>query len=179
MSRNKLILGVLLLLVLLWGGFLYRDMRLEDEGHEEYGTPEVVVRGLDLERDVSGDVWVLHSKRAERYEKINRLEGIDVTFTTAQGDVWVMEAPEGTVTHDGSEIRLIDPSGRRQDEKDPVFWTAPVARWDGKEEIWFFPEGIHLWNESVDVQGSIGTLRPGGRIRLEKGVTVSWKRPER
>ncbi|MFP4483098.1 MAG: hypothetical protein ACLFN0_09950 [Thermovirgaceae bacterium] len=178
MNQKNLIIGAVALLVLLWIGLLYRDTRMTDEAHEEYGTPELVVRGLDLEREISGDVWVLHSMRAERYEKINRLESIEVIMTTANGDVWLVNAPEGTVTHDGGEIRLFDPLGRRKDEKKPLFWTAPEALWDGKKEVWFFSEGIHLWDDTVDVKGRVGTLRPGGKMRLEKGVTVSWKRPE-
>ncbi len=178
MNRKNLVIGGIILLVLLWGALLYRDMRLGVEEHEDYGTSEIVLRGLDLEREVSGDLWTLHAERAERYDKLNRLESIRVTLKTANGDAWLMEAPEGTVTHDGSEIRLIDPSGQRKDETRPLSWTAPVALWDGETERWFFPEGLTFWNENIEVEGVTGTLDPGGRIRLEKGATASWKKSE-
>lgn len=165
-------------MMLLWAGLVYRDIRMDDGGHEEYGTPELVVRGIDLEREVSGDVWVLHSERAERFETLNRLESVRVTLTTENGAVWVMEAPEGTVTDDARDIELSDPSGRLEDDAGPVFWEAPRARWDGRREVWVFPEGIHLWNEDVDVKGTAGTLRRGGTVRLEEGAAASWKRPK-
>ncbi|MGC9372871.1 MAG: hypothetical protein ACP5DY_06080 [Thermovirgaceae bacterium] len=177
MNRRNLVIGGVILLVLLWGGLLYRDMRLGVEEHEEYGTAEVVLRGLDLEREVSGDLWTLHAEKAERYEKLNRLESIRVTLETVRGDVWLMEAPEGTATDDGTDIRLFSLSARLKGKKRPVFWTAPLARWDGEAERWFFPEGIRLWSENVEVEGATGTLHPDGRIRLEKGATVSWQSP--
>ena len=179
MNRGKLLAVTFVLLALLWGALIYRDMGMDEGGHKEYGTPEVVLRGIDLEREVSGDVWVLHSERAERYESLNRLESIDVVFTTRDGKTWLMKAPEGTVTHDAGKIELVNPSGSSEDQPRPVFWKAPLARWDGEKEAWFFPDGLHLWNETVDVRGNTGTIRPGGEMILEKGVTVSWKRPER
>jgi len=179
MNRGKLMAVTFVFLALLWGVLIYRDMGMDEGGHKEYGTPEVVLRGIDLEREVSGDVWVLPSDRAGRYETLNRLESIDVVLTTSDGEIWLMKAPEGTVTHDAGKIELVNPSGSSEDQPAPVFWKAPLARWDGEKEAWFFPDGLHLWNETVDVRGNTGTIRPGGEMILEKGVAVSWKRPER
>lgn len=155
---------------------LRNDLLLPGRVREAEKT-QVLVENLELEREVSGDVFKVRAQQARKMEDERiEAESIDVDATLADGSRWEMKALSGNLQPRG-EIRLLDVSGRALRKDKNLEVTAKEAQWDPGARRWVFEGGVLLKHGSMAGGGQRGTADPNGRVSLMGEAWATWERP--
>jgi len=175
MNWKKALPLVAIVLFGLWSMMLYRDLKVVPGEQKRKDVPDVTLEDVEVQRDISGDLWTLQAERAQRFGEKNNLEVIRVKSSTKNGALWFMDAPKGTVTDDGKVAELWDVEGRAEKFTHPFSWRGKKAQWDQDGNRWLFPEGLSIEGKDFFAEGASGVVEMSGRVTLEGGAYARWE----
>ncbi|AER66320.1 hypothetical protein Tlie_0585 [Thermovirga lienii DSM 17291] len=175
MNWKKALPLVVLALSVLWAVMLYRDLNVTPGERKDKEVPDVTLEDVEVQRDISGDLWTLHAERAQRFGDKNNLELIKVKSVTKDGALWFMDAPRGTVTDDGKVAELWNVKGRAEKFNPPFSWKGKKAQWNQEGNCWLFPEGLSIEGRDFFAEGSLGVVEMSGKVTLEGGAYARWE----
>lgn len=180
--RNKktLVTVSVALGLLLFALGLARDLRMGNRVTDEKDTaPPVVVEGLDVDREMSGDLWSVKAVHVEQRGNVSDAESLDIVINTSGGTVWLVSADRGHVVETDEDITLYEAKGFVSSDVRPFFWKAPSAHWIPASETWMFDEGLEAWDDTVYLKGNKGIMPMSGDLRVEEGASVQWNEESR
>lgn len=174
--RRDRFLIVLLLGAAAAGFVLWRDLTLPQRALEKAKT-QVLVENLELEREISGDLFTVHAKEARKMQD-ERIEAssLDVGANLAGGGRWQMRAVSGSLEPSG-KILLSDVFARNLRKGTSLDVTAKEALWDPVRRQWDFAGGVLLRQGTMDAGGKSGVADPNGRVTLMGEAWATWERP--
>lgn len=174
MSRGKIRLTLAIAAIVFLAFYVRRDMRLVPEFSLD-NLPDVSVENLDFRRSIKSRDWRLRASKAEHdggliqvFEmKIDVTEpdsGRGIFLNAASGrfnekdDFLGARSIDGILTLDGRSVDVL----------------APSADYERSADIWFFNEGIELWDSGSYIKGGAAAMQSGGVLAIRKGAYASW-----
>jgi len=174
-NKKKLVAAGIALGFLLFALGLARDLRMGDRETDEKDTaPPVVVEGLDVDREMSGDLWSVKAVHVEQRGDVSDADSLDIVINTSGGTVWLISADRGHVVETDEDITLYEATGFVSSDVRPFFWKAPRAHWIPASETWLFDEGLEAWDDTVYLRGNKGIMPMSGDLSVEEGASVQW-----
>jgi hypothetical protein len=143
----------------------------------EKAKTQVFVENLELEREISGDLFTVHAKEARKMQN-ERIEAssLEVGANLAGGGRWQMRAVSGSLEPSG-KILLSDVYARNLRKGTNLDVTAKEALWDPGRRQWDFEGGVLLRQGTMDAGGKTGVADPNGRVTLMGEAWATWERP--
>jgi len=175
MGRRIAYLALFCTAALAAGFLLWRDLSLPERVQESTQT-QILVESLDLQRDISGDLFSLHAAEARRMQD-ERIEAssMDVGASLAGGGRWELEAASGSL-EPGGEIRLHDVFARNLRKGTSLDIKVKEAFWNPERRLWEFQGGVLLQHGPLQAGGKTGMAEPGGRVTLYGGAWATWEK---
>lgn len=176
MSRRNVILVLLCLGIAVAGFVLWRDLSLPERVRETAKT-QVLIQDLELEREVSGDLFRVHAMEARKMQD-ERIEAssLDIRANLAGGGQWQLKALSGSL-EPGGEIRLSRVIASKPGKGTNLDITAEEALWNTEERQWDFEEGVRLRQGILSAGANQGTADPNGRVTLLGEAWATWEKP--
>lgn len=167
-------------LVTLFAAGLARDLLLEKKapGAKVEEIP-IVIEGLDLVREVEGDMWFVKSDRVVKRGEVSDAESLDVVIESPGGTVWKVVSGKGKIFDEAGDVFLDNAVGSVKSESGVIDWMAPRAEWKESDSRWFFPEGFEAWDDRIRLEGVIGTMLMDGTLDVREGAVVTWEKTAR
>lgn len=178
-SRRVWTIGFMLILVL-FAGFLYRDLHLSKKAPLRESVPEIVVEHLVFERKIDGRVWHVRIGKAENQGSLSKGQSVDVTVTDGAGSRWDLLAAGALYADEAPKWTLFDVKGtflvdHRGGHPKRIHLVSPQADYLRGEAIWAFPKGLHVSDDVIDLVGGTGRLDEKGHLWMQKGVQARWE----
>ena len=175
MGRRTVYLVIFCTAALAAGFLLWRDLTLPERARESAQT-QVLVESLDLQREISGDLFTLHAAEARRMQD-ERIEAssMDIVANLAGEGRWELEAASGSL-EPGGQMRLHDVLARNLRKGTPLDITVKEAFWNPERRIWELQGGVLLRQEPLQAGGETGVAEPGGRVTLYGGAWATWEK---
>ena len=175
MGRRTVYLALFCAVALAAGFLLWRDLTLPERVRESAQT-QVLVESLDLQRDISGDLFTLRAAEARRMQD-ERIEAssMDLGASLAGGGRWDLEAASGSL-EPGGQIRLHDVLAINLRKGTPLHIRVKEASWNPERRLWEFQGGVLLRQGGLQAGGKTGVAEPGGRVTLYGGAWATWEK---
>ncbi len=159
--------------------YAMRDMKLDVNLLREglVHMPGLVMENLQMEREVSGDLWRVRVPYLDREKDLVTIRSLDVRRQLSEGGEWYFFGTEGVYSHD--EGRAIVHGVRGTMETPERIWNleGAVLRWDDKSGEFTFPEGLTLYDNEFLLTTPKASMDEAGVVLLEKGGSLQWTRP--
>lgn len=176
-TGNRLLLIAALLVAAAAGFVLWRDLSLPERARKVEQT-QVLVESLDLEREVSGDVFRIKAAEARKMQDGTvEASSLDVGAVMHQGSVWFLKAASGRLMPDGVILLSGGLYATNQRKAGDQNMEAESARWDPVSRSWELEGGITLRHGAMKAGGRTGLVEPDGRITLSGGAWATWIKP--
>ena len=174
-SNRRFIVIAAVVLLLLFSVGLVRGLLLgEREAERPPETPPIVVEGLDVIREESGNDWHLKAERVEKRGDVSEAENLDVRIVSGTGTRWEVTAESGVVFETSMDVHLFVASGHISHPSWELEWDAQRADWDDEASIWRLPEGFEARDRQLVLEGTRGGITMSGSVVVEEGAVVTW-----
>lgn len=175
MRRRNVILVLLCLGIVVTGFVLWRDLSLPERARETAKT-QVLIQNLELEREISGDLFRIHAMEARKMQD-ERIEAssLDVGANLAGGGKWQLKAISGSLEPDG-QIRLSSVFASNPGKGTSLDITAKEALWNPGTRQWSFEEGVLLRHGILAAGANRGMANPNGRVTLLGEAWATWEK---
>ena len=172
--RDRFLL-VLLLGLLVAAAVLWRDLSLPERAREKAQT-QLVVDDLEMEREISGDLFKIRASQARKMQDgLIEASSLDIhAFLSGEGD-WKLNAVSGKLENKGA-ILLSEVSAKHVGDGLDMDVKAPIASWDPESRIWQFDGPVTITQGSLSAGGSKGKAKPGGLVTLSGEAWATWER---
>lgn len=176
MRRRNRFLLVLSLLIVVAGYVLWRDLTLPQRAREAEKT-EILVQNLELEREISGDIFRFKAKEARKMQG-ERIEAfsLDVGATLSGKENWELRSVSGSLEPQG-EIRLSEVFARNLRKGENLDIEAKQILWNPQKREWNFDGGVLVRQGSLKAGGTSGTAAPDGHVTLSGEAWATWEKP--
>jgi hypothetical protein len=174
-NRDRFLLALSVVAAL--GAFvLWRDLSLPERARQTAKT-QVLIENLQLEREISGDLFRVQAKEARKLQD-ERVEAssLDVDANLRSGDRWQMRAASGSLETHG-EIRLSDVFATNLRKGPDLDLEAKTVRWNPERRRWDLEGGITLRQGDMRAGGNSGMADPNGRVTLSGEAWATWQKP--
>jgi lipopolysaccharide assembly outer membrane protein LptD (OstA) len=174
-SRGKIIFAIVVLLIVLVGLAMRRDLMTNvDEWRKK--LPPIMVEHLDFARVINGREWHVIAANAESEGDTIRASSIDVSVSDMRAEKSAdVSAARGAFDMENDKMRLYEIAGIVHLSDGSMDIAAPRVDYDMSEDIWYFSEGVSASDDKLYVTGRAGKVDSLGVVSLGKGVRVSWK----
>jgi hypothetical protein len=174
-SRGKIAFVVLILLIVLAGVYMRRDLALTGDALRKR-LPPIMVEHLDFARRINGREWRVKAENAESEGDIVKGTSLDISVSDVRAKKSAdVSAAKGVFNIDAGKMWLYGITGVVCLSDGSIDIVASRADYDVSEDIWFFSEGISASDDKIHVTGNMGKVDSTGLISLGKGVYASWK----
>ncbi len=175
MRRRNVILVLLCLGIVVTGFLLWRDLSLPERARETAKT-QVLIQNLELEREISGDLFHIHAMEARKMQD-ERIEAssLDVRASLSGGGQWQLKAISGSL-EPGGEIRLSSVFASNPGKGINLDITAKKALWNPEQRQWDFEEGVSLRQGFLSAGANRGMADPNGRVTLLGEAWATWEK---
>lgn len=155
---------------------LWRDLSLPERARQTAKT-QVLIENLELEREISGDLFQVKAKEARKMQD-ERVEAssLDVGATLGGGGRWKMRAASGSLETSG-EIRLSEVIATNLRQGQDLDLEAKTVRWDTERRLWDLEGGITVRQGNLQAGGKNGVADPNGRVTLSGEAWATWQKP--
>lgn len=154
--------------------YMWRDLNLPVNMVFEK-LPDVVVENLNFRREVEGREWQVAAVMAEREDNVVKASSIDLSIQDeVEGRRTDLRAVSGDFSEETSDVTLHSIDGVLSHSGGSVDMTAPFARYDSETGVWFFSQGIEMWDEDTRLTGEMATVTPEGVFTVERGAKILW-----
>lgn len=155
---------------------LTRDLLLERKvAPSDREAPPIVIEGLDVVRDVEGDIWTVRAERVVKRGDISDAEVLDVIVESSKGNRWTVLADRGKIFEGNGDIFLESAEGTLGHSSGELEWRAAQADWHQECSLWDFPAGFEAKDDRLEVSGKRGAMSMEGALRVEEGAVATWK----
>lgn len=154
-SRKRLIVLSALLAIAVMSFYLWRDLRLTLDP-SKIALPDIVVEDIELDRMIDGNRWHIISPRAEHKGGMLYGDSLDVTITSASGDISKIFAVHGTFSREKNDLTLRTVNGETAQDGKLYTLKSGVAHYDAQAKIWYFSDDVTLFDGKVEVNGPEG-----------------------
>ncbi len=179
-GNRRFLYVALAVLILLFALGLVKDLLLEEKAvHESPDIPPIIVEGLNVIRDENGHDWHLKAVRVEKKGDASEAESLTVHIISANGAIWDIFSPRGTIFEVSGEILLYEVTGHVSHGSGELDWSAPRADWDPERSQWILSEGFEARKEDLVLTGDRGGISMSGSVIVEEGAVVRWYGPVR
>lgn len=175
-ARNLFLLAALV--VASAAGFvLWKDLTLPERVHKSAQT-QVLLESIDLEREISGDLFRLKAAEARKMQDGTvEASSLDLGATIRGDSRWFLKAASGRL-EPGGEILLTGKIFATHPRKSGnLNMEAESARWDPTRRIWELEGTITLRHGEMTAGGKTGSVEPDGRTKLSGGAWAKWEKP--
>lgn len=175
MRRRNVILVLLCLGIVVAGFVLWRDLSLPERARETAKT-QVLIQNLELEREISGDIFRIRAMEARKMQD-ERIEAssLDVRASLSGGGQWQLKAVSGSL-EPGGEIRLSSVFASKPGKGMNLDITAKEALWNPEQRQWDFEEGVLLRQGILSAGANRGMADPSGRVTLLGEAWATWEK---
>jgi|SRR6056297_105729 len=177
-SSGKACLIVIIILIFagLFAFGIFHDLRLDRTTvNEEKDDTGIRISNLGFERDISGDVWIMNSESAIKMDSSIKGYSVDIYMKSEDGRAWKAWSPEARYSETERSLVMKDARGEGSGKQVSMEWRAKRAIFLEDKEEWSFPDGIDIFNKSIDIHGTEAKVDIDGTIKLEDGATAIWK----
>jgi len=159
------------------GFVLWRDLTLPERVHKSAQT-QVLLESIDLEREISGDIFRLKASEARKMQDGTvEASSLDVGAAMQGGSRWFLKAASGRLEPGGEillEGKILATHPRKSGN---LNMEAESARWDPARRIWELEGAITLRHGGMTAGGMTGSVEPDGRTTLSGGAWATWGKP--
>lgn len=174
LSRQRIIVYLLLIFIVVIGFFFRRDLRLSLTA--DLNIPDIVAENIEIKRVIGGDEWHLLSTRAEHKRGVIYGQSLDITVTSSSGDVSRMFAGNGVFSRISSDITVETLSADILREGKNILMKAGRAHYDSVTDMWYFSDDITINDGSIEASGPEGLYDvKHGQSTITGGGTVKWQ----
>lgn len=175
MRRNcirTLIVVFVALALVFWGRALKHDLgvigTLVDAGRE-LGWE---IDGITAVRNIGRDQWKISAEKVVRGRPVEQMSKISSQIEGPSG-IRTINAPHGAYDHENDTLTLRNAHGMWQRSEHPFEWKTPEARWEQKNDVWEFPQGVTV---SGDVYMLVckNAVMDGHRKIYAKDGCIRW-----
>lgn len=173
--RKKVWITFLVLLAVVCGGYLYRDLRL-DKFVKVEKLPDVVIHDVKLDKMINDRRWRLFSPRVETKDNVLYGDDMDVTITEKDGTESHILAKKAIFSKENDNLQIINASGTMVSGQDSYAMTTGAADYNSKTDIWNFKNNVSLTNHETTVTGDTGYFNSGtGDCRVKGRGKITWE----
>jgi hypothetical protein len=173
-SRGKIIFIVTVLLIVIAGVYMRRDLALT--GGMFGRMPPLMAERLEFVRRINGREWHVRAENAESEGDAVRASSIDIRVldlnVARSADVY---AQRGAFDLETDKMWLYGIAGIAYLSGGSVDFAAARADYDMTEDVWFFSEGVSASDDKIHVTAQMGKVDASGTVSLGKGAHVTWK----
>ena len=177
--RHRVLLGILFLGFAVLVRYAMRDMQLDVNLLREglMRMPGLVMENLQMEREVSGDLWQVRVPYLDREKDLVTIRSLDVRRQIKEGGEWYFFGAEGVYSHDEGRAMVRGVHGTLETPERTWNLEGAVLRWDDKSREFTFPEGLTLYDSEFLLVTPKASMDEAGVVLLEKGGSLQWTRP--
>ena len=165
--------------LLTWHAF--RDIRLDPSllpNVAKVETPVLVAENVDFSREISEDLWRVHSLRAEHYDEKLVMYSSDVWRQLASGKEWYFKSAYTVYSEKAESADFTPLLGTLETNTSVLNLESPRLVWSQKEKEFLFPEGVTLYDAEFLLEADVASIDEFGVILLDEGGVITWmKRP--
>src|SRR6056297_2706495 len=170
---------VILIFVGVFAFGVFHDLRLDRTTvNEEKKETGIKFSNLGFERDISGDIWIMNSESAIKMDSTIKGYSVDIYMRSKDGREWKAWSPEALYSEMERSLVMKDAMGEGAGEQAKMEWRARTAIFLEDKQEWSFPDGIDIFNESINIHGTEAKVDNDGTIKLEDGAEAIWKTRE-
>ncbi len=159
--------------------YAMRDMRLDVNLLREglMRMPGLVMENLQMEREVSGDLWRVHVPYLDREKDLVTIRSLDVRRQLREGGEWYFFGAEGVYSHDEGRAIVRGVLGTLETRERMWNLEGPELHWDNQSREFTFPAGLTLYDSEFSLVTPKASMDEAGVVLLEKGGSIQWTRP--
>jgi len=167
---------VILIFVGVFAFGVFHDLRLDRTTvNEDKKDTGIRISNLGFERDISGDIWIMNSESAIKTDSSIKGYSVDISMRSKDGREWKAWSPEALYSETERSLVMKDARGEGAGKQTNMEWSAKTAIFLEDKEEWSFPDGIDIFNKSIDIHGTEAKVDIDGTIKLEDGAKAIWK----
>ncbi|NLL37697.1 MAG: hypothetical protein GX256_09290 [Fretibacterium sp.] len=178
-KRRTLLLLLALFGIILLVRYVMSDINLDVDLLRDSlaKAPGVILEDLELEREVSGDLWKVRLPRVQRSQGEIHVTSLDICRKLADGNAWYFWGDEGVYREEERHARLLQLLGTIETEARVLNLESPELLWKESEAEFFFPQGLTLYDAEFILRTPEASMDEAGVIVLDKGGSIRWTRP--
>ena len=177
--RHKLLLALVFLGFVVLVRYAMRDIKLDADLLREglMRMPGLIMENLQMEREVSGDLWRVRVPYLDREGDLVTVRSLDVRRRLHEGGEWYFFGAEGVYSHDEGRAMVRGLHGTLETGERTWNLDGSALRWDEGSGEFTFPEGLALYDSEFLLVTPEASLDERGVILVEKGGLLQWTRP--
>lgn len=178
-SGGKLVLCVLFIGLVVLVRYAARDLQLDADLLRESLTrmPGVVMEDIQMEREISGDLWGVRVPYLNREGNQISVRSLDVRRQLRDGGEWTFFGAEGVYWHGQQSATVQGLLGTLQTEDRTWNLESPKVHWSALSHEAIFPEGLTLYDQEFLLLTSEASMDEAGVVLLQEGGSIQWTKP--